>query len=106
MTNKFDVVASMASLDTIDTNGISVRSIAGLTSVEVVHGEGGVAGDFVQTLSIGDGFFHSVLVVEDLVTAHDGLHPTRQAQPTEAVIKNLVELESSGGVIGDLDPSG
>lgn len=93
----------MASLDAIDANGIPVRRVAGLAPVEVVHREGSVTGNLVQTLPVRDGLFHRVLVVEYLVPPYDGLHTTGETEPAEPVVENLIEFERRGGIIGDLD---
>lgn len=105
MPDELDVVSSMASLDAIDTNGVAVSGVAGLTAIEVVHGKGSVTGDLVEALTIGDGLFHRILVVEDLVAAHDRLYSAGETQPAEAVVEYLVALKRSRGIVGDLDAS-
>lgn len=96
-------MSSMASLDAIDADGIPVRRVAGLAPVEVVHREGGVTGNLVQTLPVRDGLLHRVLVVEYLVPPYDWLHTAGETEPAEPIVKNLIEFERRGGVIGDFD---
>lgn len=103
MPDELDVMSSMASLDAIDANRIPVRRVAGLASVEVVHREGSVTGDLIQTLPVRDGLFHRVLVVEYLIPPYDGLHTTSETESTEPIVENLIEFERRGGVIGDFD---
>ncbi len=67
MTNKFNVVSSMTSFDAIYTDRISVCGIASTASVKVVHWKASVRRYFVQALSVGNRFLHSILVIEDLV---------------------------------------
>lgn len=57
----------MTRLYAINTYGISISRIAGLTPVEVMHWEGSVTRDFVQTLPVADCFFNSVLIIEDFI---------------------------------------
>ena len=60
-------MSGVADFDAVDADGVFVGGVARLAAVEVVHGERGVAGYFVQTLAGLDGLLHHVLVVEDLV---------------------------------------
>lgn len=103
MPDELDIMSSMASLDAIDANRIPVRRVASLAPVEIVHREGGVTGNLVQTLPVRDGFLHRVLIVEYLVPPYDGLHAAGQTESAEPIIENLVEFERRGGVICDFD---
>lgn len=103
MSDELDVMSSMASLNAIDANRISVRRVAGLAPVEVVHREGSVTRNLVQTLPVRHGLFHRVLVVEYLVPAYDGLHTTSKTKSTEPIVENLIEFERRRGVIRDLN---
>lgn len=105
MPNKLDVMTSMASLDAIDADGISISGVASLAPVEVMHGERCVTRYLVQALSIGHRLLDSILVVEYLVASNNGLHATGQAQAAKAVVEDLIELQGSSGVVGDLNTS-
>lgn len=92
MPDEFDVMTGMASLDAVDADGISVCCVARLAPVEIVHGEGCVAGYLVQALPVGHRLLHGILVVEYFVASDDGLYTAGQAQPTKTVVEDLVEL--------------
>lgn len=67
MSDKFNIVSGMTRLDTIDANSVAVGCVARSAAVKIMHREGCVRRDLVETLTTIDGFFNRVLVVEDLV---------------------------------------
>ncbi len=67
MSNELDFMAGVAGAYTVDTDGIAVGGIAGATTVEVMHGKAGIAGDLVQTLTTLHSLVHHVLVAKYLV---------------------------------------
>lgn len=102
MSDKFDVMPRMARLDAIHADGVAIGRITRLTPIKIVHGKRSITGYLVQALSVGDGLLHGVLIVENLVPSHDGLHPARQTQPPEPIVENLIELQRGGRVVRDL----
>lgn len=60
-------MSGMTRLDTINTDGVPICRMAGLTAVEIVHRERRVGRYFVQTLSRGNCSLHGVLVVMDTI---------------------------------------
>lgn len=64
VSDEFHVVAGVTGFYTIDTYRVAIRRVARLTAIEVVHREGGVRRDFVQTLPVPDSLLHRVLIVE------------------------------------------
>lgn len=62
MSNEFHYMSSMAVFYTVHTNGIPLRCVAGLTPIEIMHGEAGVAGDFVETLACGHSLLYHVVI--------------------------------------------
>lgn len=67
MSDEFDVVARVTSLYAVHTYCIAVCRVAGLTAIEVVHGERGVRRDLVQALAVADCLLYRVLIIEDLI---------------------------------------
>lgn len=65
--DKLHVVSRMARLDAVDAYGVAVRRVARPTAIKVVHREGRIRGDLVQTLTAVDGFLDGVLVIEYFV---------------------------------------
>lgn len=51
MPDELDVVARVTRLDAVDADRISIGRVAGVAPVEVVHREGRVRADLVQTLT-------------------------------------------------------
>lgn len=102
MPDKFDIVARMARLDAVDANRIPIRRITCLAAIKVVHREGRVAGNLVQTLTARDRLLHLVLVVEDLVAAHYRLNAARQAQTSKLIVEDLIKFERCRGIVRDL----
>lgn len=103
MPDELDIMARMTRLDAVHANRVPIGCVARVTPVEVVHRKRRVRADLVQTLTAGDGLLHLVLVVEYLVSPRDGLHTTRQAQPPEFVVEDLVELQRCRGIVGYLN---
>lgn len=66
MPYKFDIVSRMTRFDTIHADRISIGRVTSLTSIEVMHWERCITRYFVQTLSIGNRFLDSILIVEYL----------------------------------------
>lgn len=92
MSNKLNVMSSVARLDAVHTNRVAIRRVASLTPVEIVHGERRVAGYLIEALSVCDSLLDSILIVEDLVASDYGLHSARQTQTSKTVVENLVEF--------------
>lgn len=127
MSDKLDIVSGMTSFDAIHADGISIGRIASLTTIEVVHREGSIAGYLIQTLSVCYSLFYCILIVEYLkpykkknskhqapypheinlylIAPNYGLHPTGETQPTESIVEYLIEFQSGGGVISDFHAS-
>ena len=101
MSNELHVMPGVTYLDAVDADGVAIRCVARLASVEVVHRERRVTGYLVQTLSVRDGFLHRVLIIEYFVTSNDRLHPARQAQTPKTIVKYLITFQGGGGIIGD-----
>lgn len=76
MPDELDVMARVARLDAVDADRVPIGRVARVAPVEVVHREGRVRADLVQTLTTGDGLFHLVLVVEDLIASRNRLDAT------------------------------
>lgn len=55
MSHKLDLMILMASLDTVDTNGVRLCAVTRQTVVEVVHWEGVITADRVETFTEPDG---------------------------------------------------
>lgn len=99
MSDELYVMASMASFDAVHTDGVPVGCVTRLTSIEVVHRKRCITRYFIQTLTIRNRLLYRVLIVEDLVTAHDRLYTARQAQPAETIIEDLIKFQRSGGIV-------
>lgn len=67
MSYESNIMSGMTRLDTINTDGVPICRMAGLTAVEIVHRERRVGRYFVQTLSRGNCSLHGVLVVMDTI---------------------------------------
>lgn len=67
MPYKLYIVPLVAFFDAVYTDGIPICCITGVTSVEVVHGVTGVAGDLVETLSSANCLLNGILVIQNLV---------------------------------------
>lgn len=65
--NELNIVSSVADFDAVDANGISLSSVASLTSEKIVHRKTCVWGNFVQTLSALNGDLNSIVVVVNFV---------------------------------------
>lgn len=76
MSYKLYIVSGVTRLDTINADGVTICRVTRLTPVEVVHGERRVTGYLIETLSIRHSLLHSILIVENLITANYRLHTT------------------------------
>lgn len=103
MPDELDVVTRVARLDAVDADRVPVRRVARVAPVKVVHRERRVRANLVQTLPPGDGLFHFVLIVEDLVASRDRLDAASQTESTKLVVEDLVKLQRCGGIVRDLD---
>lgn len=103
MPDELDIMARMTCLDAVHADRVPIGCVARVTPVEVVHRKRRVRADLIQTLPTGDGLLHLVLIIEDLVAPRYGLDATRQAQPAEFVVEDLVELQRGRGIVGNLN---
>lgn len=106
MPDELNIMSSMASLDTINANRVTVRRVASLAPIEIVHGERSITRNLVQTLTVRHGLLHRVLIIEYLVPPHDRLNTAGEAKPTETIIEYLIELERGRRVVRDLNTGG
>ncbi len=65
--DELDVVPGMTRLNTVDAYGVAVRCVAGAAAVKIMHREGRIGRDLIETLTTINGLFYRVLVVKDLV---------------------------------------
>ena len=72
MSHKLYLVILVALVHTVDTDGITLRTLTGQTAVEVVHGVAVVPGDGVETLAHLYRLLQCPSVVIDLVACMVG----------------------------------
>lgn len=106
MPDELDIMSSMASLDTINANRVTIRRVASLASIEIVHGKRSITRDLVQALTVRNGLLHRVLIVEYLIPAHDWLDTAGETKAAETIIENLIEFERGRRVVRDLNTGG
>lgn len=72
---KLYIMSLVAFFDTVNTDGIPICCITGVTSVEVVHGVTGVAGNLVETLSSAYRLLNSILIIQNFIIFHGDVDP-------------------------------
>lgn len=100
---KFYIVPLVAFFDAVNTDGVPICCITGVTSVEVVHGVAGVAGDLVEALPSAHCFLNGILVIQNLIIFHGDVDPRGQKQASEAIVEDLVALQCGCGVVSDFN---
>lgn len=100
---KLYIVSLVAFFDAVYTDGVPICRITGVTSVEVVHGVTGVAGDLVEALSSAHCFLNGILVILNFIVFHGDVDSRGQKQASKAIVEDLVALQSGCGVVSDFN---
>lgn len=102
---KFYIMPLVAFFDAVNTDGVPIRCVTGVTSVEIVHGVTGVAGDLVETLSSAHSLLDGILVVQDLIIFHGDVDSGGEKQASKAIVEDLVSLQRGCCVVGNFNTS-
>lgn len=92
MSYELYVMSGMTCFDAIHANCISVGGVAGVTSVEIMHGKGCITRNLIEALTTRNRFFHFILIVEDLIATRSWLNTACQTEATKFIIKYLIKF--------------